>query len=200
MELQQQQQQRGHTIQQVKTPSLRPYLQLCALLLIALVALAVTWFLVRDGNDNSTVAIPPVGKPAIVTEAQLHAVARQAKFPVYWAGPKSGAAYELTRAGDGRVWVRYLQTPNQLGTRAAKYLTVGTYPSAHAFVSIQRAARRQGGVSLKIANGGLLVFNAKTPTSVYFGYPKAHYQVEVFDPSSQQARGLVLAGNVTPVD
>lgn len=190
-------QQQGQPISRVKT-SKNAYLQLGALLLVALVAFLATWFLVRGGNGSDKVALPAVGKPAIVSEKQLHALAAQSKSPIYWAGPKSGA-YELTRASDGRVWVRYLQSPAQVGTRAAKYLTVGTYPTKIAFVALKRAAGRPGGLSLKLDKGGLLVFNTHTPTSVYFGYPKSGYQVEVFDPSPQQARSLVLAGSIKPI-
>jgi hypothetical protein len=192
-------QQQPQPMSRVKaSPLRRAHLQLGALLLVALVAFLVTWFLVRGDNGSRKVSVPAAGKPAIVSEAQLHALAAQSKFPVYWAGPKSGA-YELTRTSDGRIYVRYLDSPGQLGTRAAKYLTVGTYPSKQAFLAIRRAAHRQGGLSVKIANGGLLVFNTKTPTSVYFGYPNGKYQVEVFDPSPQQARTLVLSGKITRI-
>ena len=193
-------QQHGQPIRRVKTsPSMRPYLQLGGLLLVALAAFLVTWFLIRGGNHHSKVALPAVGKPAIVSETQLHALAKQTELPIYWAGPKSGAAYELTRTRDGRIYIRYLSSAAKVGTRAPKYLTVGTYPGAHAFRAIRRAAQRPGGLSLKIDNGGLLVFNTGVPTSVYFGYPKASYQVEVFDPSPQQARTLVVGGRVTPI-
>jgi hypothetical protein len=76
---------------------------------------------------------------------------------------------------------------------------VGTYPSKAAFLSIRRAARRPGGLSLRLGTNGLLVFNTNTPTSVYFSYPAANYQVEVYDPSPQQARTLVLAGKIAPI-
>jgi hypothetical protein len=35
--------------------------------------------------------------------------------------------------------------------------------------------------------------------SVYFSYPRSGYQVEVYDPSPQQARTLVLGGKITPI-
>jgi len=173
--------------------------QLAALLLAALGAFIVTWLLLHGGSDKQATSLPPIGKPAIVSEAQLHKLAAQSKLPIYWAGPKSGA-YELTRANDGRTWIRYLSSASQVGTRSAKYLTVGTYPTARAFVAIRRAAARPGGLSLRIDNGGLLVFNTSVPTSVYFGYPKTAYQVEVFDPSPQQARALVLENAIKPID
>lgn len=193
MEIQQRQ-----AMPRVRTPK-NAYLQLGALLGVALVAFIVTWFLMHGGSGKSSARLPAKGRPAIVTEAQLQALAKQTKFPVYWAGPKSGAAYELTRTSDGRIYIRYLQSASEVGTRSARFLTIGTYPSNHAFLRIQRAAKRKGGLSLKIGGGGMLVFNTTTPTSVYFGYPATNYQVEVYDPSPQQARTLVLGGKITPI-
>lgn len=190
-------QQQGQPVSRVRAPK-NSYVQLAALLGVALIAFVVTWFLIRGGDSSKSAKLPPVGKPAIVTEGQLRALAAKSKLPVYWAGSKSGA-YELTRASDGRVWIRYLASAGQLGTSAAKFLTVGTYPTTTAFVGLRRAAKLPGGVSLKIDNGGLLVFNTRTPTSVYFAYPDAKYQVEVFDPSPQQARSQVLTGKITPI-
>jgi hypothetical protein len=190
-------QQQGQTVHRAKA-SKNAYAQLSALLLVGLIALLVSWFFMRGGNQTQSAALPAVGKPGIVNESQLRAFAAQSRFPVYWAGPRHGA-YELTRAQDGRIWVRYLQSASQVGTRSAKYLTVGTYPSKHAFLAIRRAAKRPGGLSLQIRNGGLLVFNTNSPQSIHFGYPKTSYQVEVFDPSPQQARTLVLGAKVTPI-
>jgi len=182
----------------VRAPK-NPYLQLGALLGVALVAFMITWLVMRGGNTTAAKqTLPAVGKPAIVTEAQLRTLAKQTKFQVYWAGKKSGA-YELTRLGDGRIYVRYLDSASQVGTRSAKFLTVGTYPSKQAWLEIRRAAARKGGLSLKISHNGMLVFNTTAPTSVYFGYPSAKYQVEVYDPSPQLARSLVLGGKITPI-
>jgi hypothetical protein len=191
-------QQQGQAVHQSKAPK-NAYLQLCALLLVGLIALLVSWLVMRGRDEAKGAPLPAFGKPGIVNESQLRALAAQSKFPLYWAGPKDGA-YELTRAQDGRIWVRYLQSASQVGTRSPKYLTVGTYPSKHAFLAIRRAANRPGGVSLQIPNGGLLVFNTNSPRSIHFGYPKTSYQVEVFDPSPQQARTLVLGGQITPIN
>src|SRR5690242_1772226 len=93
-------QQQAQPIPRVRA-SKNAYVQLGALLLVALAAFLVTWFLVRGGSSGKTAALPAIGKPAIVTESQLRALASGTKFPVYWAGPRHGA-YELTRANDGR--------------------------------------------------------------------------------------------------
>ena len=171
---------------------------LAALVAAAVVVLLIVWLATRGGSSNAA-RLPAVGTPAAVSEAQLHELAKQTNHPVYWAGAKKGA-YELTRLADGRIYVRYLPSRDAVGARAPKYLTVGTYPTRHAFRAIRRAAARPGAVSLKIDHNGLLVFNQATPKSVYFGYPAATYQVEVYDPSPQAARTLVLSGRITPID
>jgi hypothetical protein len=168
-----------------------------ALLVVGLAIFAAVVLIRRDDGHPAT-PLPPVGAPAAVSESQLKALAKQTAAPIYWAGPKDGT-YELTRTTDGRIYIRYLPGPGKVGDRSATFLTIGTYPAAGAFRSLKRAAARSGGVSVAIASGGLMVFNERTPTSVYIGYPSAKYQVEVFDPSPQQARALVLAGKITPI-
>ena len=168
-----------------------------AALLVGAGILVVTIFLLH-GHGGGKTTLPPIGTPAAVSESQLKHLAAQSEQPIYWAGPKAGA-YELTRTTDGRIYIRYLPSSDKVGDRTPTYLTVGTYPAKHAFPAIKRAAARPGGVSVKIDRGGLLVFNAGTPKSVYFGYPRSGYQVEVYDPSPQQARTLVLAGKITPI-
>jgi hypothetical protein len=37
-------------------------------------------------------------------------------------------------------------------------------------------------VSIRVGHHGLVVFDRKKATSVYFGYPDGDYQVEVFAP------------------
>jgi hypothetical protein len=166
-----------------------------ALSMAAAFALAAISLVLRDGSGD--VSLPTGAGPVAVSEAQLKELAAQTNHPVYWAGAKSGA-YELTRTR-GRIYVRYLPSASTVGDRAAKYVTVGTYEEKNAFRSIQSAAHRPGAVSVRLANAGLLVFDASTPKSVYFTYPGANYQVEVYDPSPAQARALVLGGAVKPI-
>jgi hypothetical protein len=170
------------------------YFVFAVVIAAAFAAVAVT-LAMRGGG--SAVALPTAPGPAAVSEAQLRKLAAQTDHPIYWAGAKSGV-YELTRVG-GRVYVRYLPSTEKVGDRTANYLTVGTYADKSAFRSIVRAAHRPGAVSLKLADNGLLVFNASAPKSIYFGYPNARYQVEVYDPSPEQARALVLSGAIKPI-
>jgi hypothetical protein len=176
-----------------------PYF-LLAVVTATVLAVVASWLLasglVMHGGGKASLPAGP--GPISVSEAQLKKLASETDHHVYWAGPKSGT-YELTRTTDGRIYVRYLPSGAKVGDPAARYLTIGTYAGKNAFRSIQRAAHRPGAVSVKLGNGGLLVFNTSAPKSVYFGYPGANYQVEVYDPSPDQARALVLGGTVKPI-
>ena len=170
-------------------------LSLVAVLLIALISFGA--LLTLRGHEGKP-TLPPVGSPAAVSESQLKSLASESSQPIYWAGPKHGT-YELTRTTDGRTYIRYLPSADKVGDRTPNYLTVGTYPTKQAFSALRRAAARDGAVSANIDHGGLLVFNNSAPKSVYFSYPKSGYQVEVYDPSPLQARGLVLSGSIKPI-
>jgi hypothetical protein len=179
------------------TPIRRPqHLPLLVLGLgVAVSALVVVW-LVATGGSKAT---PPANSgPAIVSQAQLQHFAGSLDHPVYWAGPKPGFSFELT-SGSGRAWVRYLSAGVKAGDPRASFLVVSTYEQPHAYANLKRAAKRPGSVSRGITAGGLLVYNEQRPTSVYFSYPGAGYQVEVFAPSAETARSLVLAGAATPI-
>jgi hypothetical protein len=171
------------------------YIRLGALVALGLAAFFVGWLVMNRSDDTA-----PTASGAMATsEAELRSFADSASHPVYWAGPKEGFTYELTRTTDGRVYVRYLPEGTQVGDPRARFLTIGTYPRAGAWAELKRAARADGAVSLKLERDGLAVFSDARPTSVYFGYPDAKYQVEVFHPSPSEARRLALAGQVVPV-
>lgn len=171
------------------------YVRLGALIALGLAAFFVGWLVMNRGDDTT----PAASGASATSESELRSFAESVSHPVYWAGPKDGHTYELTRTTDGRVYVRYLPEGTEVGDPRARFLTVGTYPRAGAWAELKRAARADGAVSLKLERGGLAVFSDARPTSVYFGYPNAKYQVEVFHPSATEARRLALAGQVVPV-
>jgi hypothetical protein len=180
-------------------PALRlPYLRLGALIAVGLAAFLVGWVALNRGDDSPSPA--PGGDAAAASESELRAFADSVSHPVYWAGPKEGYTYELTQTRNGLVYVRYLPEGTEAGDPRSQFLTVGTYPRPGAFAELQRAAKAQGAVSLKVGNDGLAVFRQSRPRSVYLGYPEAKYQVEIFHPSPDEARRLALAGQVVPVD
>ena len=177
-------------------PRQRPQ-QLSLLLLgagVVVAALVIAW-LVFQGGSSST---PSYDHPTLVSQAKLERFARSLDYPMYWAGPKSGFSYELT-AANGRAWVRYLPAGVSAGDARSDFLVVGTYRQPRSYANLLRAARRPGGVLRKIGHNGVVVYSSARPTSVYFSYPGAKYQVEVYSPSGNAARGLVLGGKITPV-
>jgi hypothetical protein len=176
----------------VRTPQ---HLHLLALGLGVAVAAVVVIFMLAKGGSGST---PSAKSPTIVSQAQLAKFAGTLDYPVYWAGPKPGYSYELT-AASGRVWVRYLPAGVKAGDPRPSFLVVGTYRQAGSFAGLRRAAKQPDSVSEQISDGGLLVYNSARPTSVYFSYPGVKYQVEVYAPSPEGARSLVMAGKATPV-
>jgi hypothetical protein len=162
-------------------------------------ALVVAWLFLH----RSTTTAPAFGLtgsgPVLVTQAQLERLAAAVGHPVYWAGPKAGYSYEVTATKNGRFYVRYLRQGVSAGDPRASFLVVGTYTAAGAFADLRRAAKQAGSISVGIDRGGIVVFSSQRPTSVYFSYPGAKYQVEVYSPSGNAARSLVLGGKITPV-
>jgi hypothetical protein len=163
---------------------------------LAVLAALLVWLLVRGGDDGSRATRAPA---AGVSLGQLNAVASGIPHPVYWAGTQSASTYELTRTGDGRVYIRYLPRGTKVGTPRGDYLTIGTYPQANAFATLAATAKKQGVPTIKLAGGGLAFQDAQRPTSVYAAYPSSDYQIEVFEPSATRALKLVKAGKVAPL-
>jgi hypothetical protein len=178
-------------------PSLRaPHVRLGALVALGLVTFLAGW-LVFGGEDKTS---PPTQAPSVrgVSEAELRDFAASSKTPVYWAGPRTGQTYELFTTSDGRVYIRYLPAGVKVGDPRPQFLTVGTYPLPNGFAAVKRVGRAPGATTRKLPGGGIAVLSSATP-SVYFAYPKAKYQVEVYAPSGSTARSLVLGGQVVPV-
>jgi hypothetical protein len=168
-------------------------LRIGALVLLAVVAGLLTWLLVR--GDGETKTIEATG-PAAVSAQDLAALPAKVHHPVYWAGPKPGFTYELTRTSDDRIYVRYLPAAISVGVHRP-YLTIGTYPVRDAVAAVHRVAKRLRVKPVALSDGGVAVQDTEHPTSVFFAYPGVPYQVEVFDPSPARARGLVLSGRIT---
>jgi hypothetical protein len=160
-------------------------------------AAVIALLLTSHGKQGSLPAIN--GGPALVSQAQLEQLAAASGQPVYWAGPKPGYSYELTRTSSGRVYVRYLPAGVKAGDPRANFLVVGTYRQPGSFANLQRAAKAPGALSVRIEDDGLVVFTSSKPTSVYLGYPGAGDQVEVYSPSADDARSLALADKIQPI-
>jgi len=132
----------------------------------------------------------------VLSGPELRAFGRAQAVPVYWAGPQIGRRYELTRTSSGRIFIRYLTPGAAPGTREPRFLTVGTYPGTNAYGALQTVARRPGSIKVRTQSGALVVFATANPRSVYFSFPAARFQVEVFAPQPDRAKSLVLDGRI----
>jgi hypothetical protein len=174
-----------------------PQIRVAAVLAIGLATFLVGW-LVLGADDKPAQPAAQPNTVSAISEAELREFAASSPNPVYWAGPRAAQTYELFKTQDGRVYVRYLPAGVKVGDPRPQFLTVGTYPRANAFAELKRAARAEGAVSRELPQGGLAVF-VSGKSNIYFGYPDAGYQVEVYAPSPGSARELVLSGQVVPV-
>jgi hypothetical protein len=165
---------------------------------VAAAALVVAWLFLHRADSSTRLAAAGSG-PALISQSQLASLASSLHQPIYWAGPRAGYSYEVTVARGGRVYVRYLPRGVKAGDPRASFLVVGTYTEPGSFVDLKRAAKQDGSVSVGIDRDGIVVFSSHRPTSVYFSYPGAKYQVEVYSPSGNAARSLVLGGKITPI-
>jgi hypothetical protein len=145
-------------------------------------------------KGGSAASVP---KPKAASLAGLKSLAGSLGHPIYWAGPKKGYTYELNRNPNGNLFIRYLPPGVHVGA-SQSYLSVATYPFQGAFSGIQRVAKQKGQRTIKLAGGGLAVFNPKIPNDLHLAFPGSNYQVEVFDPAGK-TRQLVASGRITSI-
>jgi hypothetical protein len=181
-----------------------PRVRIGAIVAVALAAGFVTWLALRSDSGGKSLpqtAAPPAQRvvPEVVSPIRLRALASTLGYPLYWAGPRVGVRYELTRTTGGNVYIRYLPPDAGAGDRRPLFLAIGSYPVRNPFAQIKAASKRPGAVSLNLTGGGIAVYDRSRPTSVYFAYPDSKVQVEVYAPAGRTARSLVLAGRVAPI-
>lgn len=159
---------------------------------------------VQSVRTVTTVSVQPFA-PRSASAQDLKTISGVLGQPIYWAGPRSGYTYEVSRVRGGNIFLRYLPPGTAVGTKGTpagkkrSFLTIATYPLSDAYGAIVRASKRKGSVAVKIPNKGLAVYAPKHPETYYFAYPGSSYQVGVFAPTAAVARRLVLQGRVVPV-
>lgn len=163
---------------------------------LAAAAGGIVWAL--TGNSKPTANAPHVSPitPVALSAGGLKTLARAVGQPIYWAGPKAGFQYELSRVTNGNVYIRYLPESVDAGAAGTSYVIVATYPFAGAYAALQKLAAGQG---FSVQGGGLALVDSAKPQSIHLAYPNLNYQVEVYAPTAAQALALVKSGHVTPV-
>lgn len=169
-------------------------LRIGAVLAVAVAAFLVVWLLLPGRDQPSREE-----GPRAATIEQLEKLAGRVDHSVYWAGPQRRHKYELTPRTNGWVYVRYLPEGVEVGDPRANFLTVATYPQPDGFGAVSASSKEGGMAKRKLPDGGLAVFNERRPTSVFFSYPGARYQVEVYHPTPGRALRLVVSEQVVPI-
>jgi hypothetical protein len=170
-----------------------------AVIAVGLAAAFVAWLVLDRVGDDSKPAtqIAADVRPAIMSLDELSDLAASTATPLYWAGPRRGTRYEVTRTRTGTVYVRYLAPELREGD-AKPALTVVTYPLENALARI-RAGSTGRLKRIELPGGGLAVIDPRRPTNVHFAYPGQAAQVEVYAPQPGLARRLVVSGAVRPL-
>lgn len=176
----------------------RSRFRLGAVVAVALLIAFGVWVYVEENHNSSHAPAPARAGAVPVTPAVLGALATSSSSPLYWAGPRPGFTYELTKTADGRVFIRYLPHGVPVGA-VEPYLTVGTYPVANAFSVTSTLAHESGAVQVTVPHGGVGFYDTSSPTNVYLAFPNTKYQIEVYDPAAGEARRLVVSGRIAPV-
>lgn len=159
--------------------------------------LAVWFFLIR-GDDSGTA--PAAGQgPRFASEEDLKALADELGHPIYWAGPQDDTDTEVTRTGEGQVYVRYLTGGAEPGDPRPDFLTIGTYPVPDATATLEELAEAEGALTAKTPDKGLAVTSTENPFSVYLSDPNGDLQIEVYDPDPERAFKLAKRGKIFPV-
>jgi hypothetical protein len=175
----------------------RPRVQLIlgAAILVAAGAVIGWAVVVRNadsgGGAGSVNPVAPVGLSA----SGLRTLAAAVGQPIYWAGPRPGYLYELTRTKTGSVFIRYLPPGDQVGTRKVE-LTIATYPYRHALEALKNVNQ---GRQHTLPRGGLALIDTRSPQNVHIAFPRVNYQVVVFDSSAARSQRVALSGRVRPV-
>ena len=177
-----------------------PGMRIGAAVAVAIAIAFVVWLLIRNNDSSSTSAtttssIGPTG----ASQDRLRSLAEEAGHSIYWAGPKAGVTYELTRTTNERVFIRYLPSDVPVGIRQAEFTIVGTYPVPGALKVLEELGKKPGETTFSTPHNGLAVYDTSHPTNVYLAYPGSNLQIEVFDPSATHARELITSGAVAPV-
>jgi hypothetical protein len=174
----------------------RPWSRITAAVAVAVAAGITAWWFAARGGGHSD-AVDHGSSSADVSAPELRTLVQALGRPVYWAGPKRGFTYEFTETSDRRIYVRYLPAGVAAGSLHA-YLTVASYPVAHAFAVTRAAAGRPGMVRLPVS-GGVGFYAKARPTNAYIAFPGSNAQIEVYDPSGKAVTQLVAGGRIQPV-
>lgn len=174
-----------------------------AVVLVAIVL--IVWLVASSGGNSSSSSSAPAttaqtaGKTvSVVPESGLLGALKGVGYPIYWAGPRAGAEYEVSRLEEGRTYVRYLPEGEKAESDKA-FLTVGSYEEQGALGNLRKLGQTSGAILVGIPGGGSAYAESTKATSAYMAFPGVDVQVEVYDPEGGKALELIRSGAIVPV-
>ncbi|MDP9257786.1 MAG: hypothetical protein M3Q31_14690 [Actinomycetota bacterium] len=147
-----------------------------------------------SSTSRTATTATPIG-PIGLSAKGLRTLTASVRQPVYWVGEKPGYLYELTRTGNGNIFVRYLPPGVKVGSKQAIYLIVATYPFKNALQALKNLKARK----VAIPGGGIAIVDRAHPQSVHLAYPGIDKEVEIFDPSPARSLQIAKSGQVRVV-
>ena len=166
------------------------------------------WAVVANRDSDSSPGAAATTAPAATTTAArpiapvglsasgLRTLTATISQPIYWAGPKPGFLYELTRTSAGKIFIRYLPQGARVGTKQSTYLIVATYPFRNALNALKDLDDQP---QIKIPGGGIAIVDKTHPESVHLAFPGIDDQIEVYDPSPARSLAVARSGDIRPV-
>jgi hypothetical protein len=201
---------RASQVKRTPSQTSRP-LTIAAIAALAIAAGILAWMLIGRDDDETVGAAPTelpstmpttpaetITQPAIQTAAQLRVLAQVKGTPIYWAGRRGDSQLEVSQTSTGTIYVRYLPKGAAAGD-VTPYLTIATYDRPNGFQEVQSAAETEGTETISLENGGLAVYDPRSPTNVHLAFPGQSYQIEVYEPTGVLAANLVRRGAIRPV-
>jgi hypothetical protein len=134
--------------------------------------------------------------PVALSASGLRTLTASISQPIYWAGPKPGYLYELTRTNTGKIFIRYLPQGTSVGTKQSTFLIIATYPFRDALKALKDLTDRP---QIAIPGGGVAIVDKSHPKSVHLAFPGVDNQIEIYDPSPARSLAVARSGDVRPV-
>lgn len=195
------------TLPEPSKPARRSGIRVGAVLAVAAAGGLGAWAVVSNRDSGSSPGAAATTSPTTTSAARpiapvglsasgLRTLTASIAQPIYWAGPKPGYLYELTRTSTGKIFVRYLPKGARVGSKQSIYLIVATYPFRNAFKALNDLT---GQPQLKIPGGGVAIVDKSHPESVHLAFPGVNNQIEIFDPSPSRSLAVARSGDVRPV-
>jgi len=178
-------------------PVKRPKRTYAATLLAAVAAVILLASCGGGSSTTSTETTTGSGSVTVVPESGLLKAMKGVGYPIYWAGPRLGVEYEVSRH-PGRTYVRYLPKGEEAESKKT-FLTVGSYEDQNALAGVRASGQKPGAVLVRIDGGGTVYAESTDATNAYLAFPGVNTQIEVFDPEPGEALRLIRSGAIVPV-